>query len=201
MVTIEEVDGTGILGLQSRSVPDEPNDERRRAERVPINEEFSSDESTWVSDLSIGGVFVHTQELLPIGMIVELRFTVLLDDPQVIEAIGKVVRHSRRPSGIGVQFSTLTALMRERVEQVLARQRPLDSGVPVRLPEPGHASAPQPSRPSHPAPAPEPGYASDDDRTVSWARPAPVGDLRVTEADEEVTKSFPRFRPPPLPGK
>jgi Tfp pilus assembly protein PilZ len=199
VVTVEEVDGTGILGLQSRSVPDEPNDERRRAERVPINEEFSSDESTWVSDLSIGGVFVHTHELLPIGMIVELRFTVLLDDPLVIEAIGKVVRHSRRPSGIGVQFSTLTALMRERVEQVLARQRPLDSGAPVRLPDPGHASAPQPSQPSQPAP--EPGHASDDERTVSWARPAPVGDLRVIAADDDVTKSFPRFRPPPLPGK
>jgi Tfp pilus assembly protein PilZ len=184
------------VGLQSCSVSDEPNDERRRAERVPINEEFSSDGSTWVSDLSIGGVFVHTHDLLPIGMIVELRFTVLLDDPLVIEAIGKVVRHSRRPSGIGVQFSTLTALMRERVEQVLARQRPLDSGAPMRLPDPGQASAPQPSQP-----APEPGHASDDDRTLSWARPAAVGDLRVTAADEEVTKSFPRFRPPPMPGK
>jgi Tfp pilus assembly protein PilZ len=141
-------------------VSDEP-DERRRAERVPINEEFSGDESTWVSDLSIGGVFVHTNELLPIGMVVELRFTVLLDDPLVIEAVGKVVRHSRRPSGIGVQFSTLEPQMRERVEQVLARQRPLDSGEPVRLPDPGHALAP----------------------------------------DDEVTKSFPIFRPPPMPGK
>jgi Tfp pilus assembly protein PilZ len=200
------------LGLQSREVSDEPNDERRRAERVPINVEFSSDDSTdstWVSDLSIGGVFVHTNELLPIGMIVELRFTVLLDDPLVIEAVGKVVRHSRRPIGIGVQFSTLAPQMRERVEQVLARQRPLDSGEPLRLPDPGHASVPHPS-PASPA-APEPGQASDDDRTAAWARPAPVENLRVTAADDDVTKSFPRiagseapapiFRPPPLPAK
>lgn len=181
---------------------DETTDERRRSERVPINEEFSSDESDgsrWVSDLSIGGVFVHTNELLPIGMIVELRFTVLLDDPLVIEAVGKVVRHSRRPSGIGVQFSTLAPLMRERVEQVLDRQRPLDSGEPVRLPDPGHLP-------------PEPGHVSDDDeQTVPLGRPAPVGDLRLSAADDDVTKSFPRiaageaptpiFRPPPLPGK
>lgn len=149
----------------------EESDDRRRSERVPINEEFSNDGSTWVSDLSIGGVFVHTNELLPISTVVELRFTVLLDDPVVIEAIGKVMRHSRRPEGIGVQFSTLAPHMRERVEQVLARQRPLDSGEPVRLPDPGHA------------------------------RPARIGDLRLVAADDEVTRSFPIFRPPPMPGK
>jgi Tfp pilus assembly protein PilZ len=168
-------------------VADEPTDERRRSERVPINEEFASDGSTspdgstWVSDLSIGGVFVHTNELLPIGMTVELRFTVLLDDPLVIEAVGKVVRHSRRPSGIGVQFSTLAAPMRERVEQVLARQRPLDSGEPLRLPDPGHASAAQPNQP--------PAEPADDAVTSSFPR------IPVSEAPATI------FRPPPLPTK
>jgi Tfp pilus assembly protein PilZ len=185
-------------------VTDQPTDERRRAERVPINEEFSKDESTgatWVSDLSIGGVFVHTAELLPIGMGVDLRFTVLLDDPLVIEAVGKVVRHSRHPLGIGVQFSDLTPEMRERVELVLSRQRPVDSGTPLRLPDPGHAG------PRH---APEPSSASDQ-APVDLARPAPVGELRAPVGEDEVTATFPRipvretpstiFRPPPLPGK
>jgi Tfp pilus assembly protein PilZ len=177
-------------------------DERRGSERIPINEEFSGDGSTWVSDLSIGGVFVHTEERVPIGIVVELRFTVLLDDPVVIEAVGKVVRHSRHPPGIGVQFSTLTDQMRDRIERVLARQRPVDSGAPIRLPDPGHASMPEP----------EPGHASDESQQrVSWARPAPVGGLRLTAADDDATASFPRvesdrppapvFRPPPLPGK
>jgi Tfp pilus assembly protein PilZ len=167
-------------------VPEE-TDDRRRAERVPINDELSTDDSTWVSDLSIGGVFVHTNELVPIGTVVELRFTVLLDDPLVIEATGKVVRHSRRPSGIGVQFSSLSPLMRMHVEQVLARQRPLDSGKPLHLPDPGHAPLP------------------------SSARATPAGDLRVPDDDDDVTSSFPRipvveaptmiFRPPPMPGK
>jgi Tfp pilus assembly protein PilZ len=177
-------------------VTDQPTDERRRAERVPINEEFSKDDSTgstWVSDLSTGGVFVHTSELLPIGMGVDLRFTVLLDDPLVIEAAGKVVRHSRHPLGIGVQFSELTPEMREQIELVLSRQRPVDSGTPLRLPDPGHAG------PSHP---PEP---------VGLAQPAPVGDLRPPVSEDEVTSTYPRipvreppstiFRPPPLPGK
>ena len=176
------------------------SDERRRSERVPINEEFSADGSTWVSDLSIGGVFVHTEERVPIGLVVEVRFTVLLDDPVVIEAYGKVVRHSRRPVGIGVQFTNLSKQMRERIEQALARQRPVDSGAPIRLPDPGHAEIP------------EPGQASDEaSEHLSWARPAPVGGLRLTAAEDDVTATFPRvgadaapstvFRPPPLPGK
>jgi Tfp pilus assembly protein PilZ len=174
-------------------VSDESSDDRRRAERIPINEEFSSDGSTWVSDLSVGGVFVHTEELVPIGIAVELRFTVLLDDPLVIDAVGKVVRHSRRPVGIGVQFSALAPEMRERIEHVLARQRPLDSGTPIRLPEPSHVR-------------------DDVDGRVSWARPAPTGELLLpVDDDDEQTSSFPRipisepativFRPPPLPGK
>jgi Tfp pilus assembly protein PilZ len=184
-------------------VSHQPTDERRRAERVPINEEFSNDGSTWVSDLSIGGVFVHTEELLPIGMAVELRFTVLLDDPLVIEAVGKVARHSRHPLGIGVQFSDLAPQMRERVEQVLSRQRPIDSGKPLHLPDPGHAG---PSPVPEARPRPVSGQAP-----VGMGHPAPVGALRPPAGEDEVTASFPRipvreppstiFRPPPLPGK
>ncbi len=155
-----------------------PSDERRHSERIPINEEFSAEGSTWVSDLSIGGVFVHTEERVPIGIVVALRFSVLLEDPIVIEATGKVVRHSRHPPGIGVQFDALSKEMRDRIEQVLARQRPVDSGAPVRLPDPGRASEESP---------------------ISWARPAPVGGLRLTAADSDA--SIPIFRPPPLPGK
>ena len=156
-------------------------DERRRAERVPINDELSTDGSTWVSDLSTGGVFVHTNELLPIGMEIELRFTVVIDDPLVIEAVGKVVRHSRRPTGIGVQFSNLSPLMRMHVEQVLARQRPIDSGKPLHLPDPGHAPLP-----SHASREPV-GVPGDDDVTSSYPR------IPVAEAPALI------FRPPPMP--
>ncbi|PRP91730.1 PilZ domain protein [Enhygromyxa salina] len=184
-------------------------DERRRGDRIPINEEFSCDdeESAWVSDLSPGGVFVHSAQLLPVGSQVELRFTVLLDDPVVIEALGKIVRHSRRPQGMGVEFTSVAPEMTRRIEDALARQRPLDSGKPLRLPEPRREAS-------------EPAGTSD---RVALARPAPIGDLSfgpapTTRADDDpVTASFagvasaeegaaetaPKtsvFRPPPLPG-
>lgn len=177
------------------------DDERRREERIPINDEFgrSAAGENWVSDLSLGGVFVHTEELLPVGSMIELRFTILIDDPIVIEAFGKVVRHSHRPRGMGVEFAAIHPEMQQRIEDVLAHRRPLDSGAPLRLPEP---SEPKP---------PATDVADEDTTTdrVLFARPAPVEGLGLRrlqrqEFEEAVTASFPkveqakttRFKPP-----
>ena len=51
------------------------SDERRRGERIPINQEFGRGPGeTWVSDLSLGGVFVHTDAMLPVGSLIELSW-------------------------------------------------------------------------------------------------------------------------------
>jgi Tfp pilus assembly protein PilZ len=188
-------------------------DERRRRERVPINDEFARlGGSTWVSDLSLGGVFVHTQELLPVGSMIDLRFTILLEDPVVIEAFGKVVRHSHKPRGMGVEFAAMSPTMGARIEEVLESRRPLDSGAPLRLPEPSR----------EPVGLPVDDDDDDNDDTtnrVVFARPAPVEGLDLRrmhkqEFEDAVTASFPRldsapkraadpqaktsvFRPPP----
>ncbi len=105
--------------------------ERRRGERLNINEEFESVGANYVSDLSEHGVFVHTEDKLPIGTTVELRFSVLLDDPVVIQGLGKVVRHQSDPPGMGVEFGPLSPMMVLRIQDVIARQRPRDSGPPL----------------------------------------------------------------------
>jgi hypothetical protein len=115
--------------------PSGTDSERRRDERVPINNEFArlaDDSTTWVSDLSEGGVFVHSRDQLPIGSLIELRFTVLLDDPVVIEATGTVARHSLHPRGMGVAFAGVSPEMIIRIHDVLTRQRPHDPGRPIR---------------------------------------------------------------------
>jgi Tfp pilus assembly protein PilZ len=179
---------------------DSEDDERRREERIPINDEFgrSAAGEHWVSDLSLGGVFVHTDELLPVGSMVELCFTILLDDPVVIEAFGKVVRHSHKPRGMGVEFAALQPEVQQRIEDVLAHRRPLDSGAPLRLPEPTRLESEPEAQDD----------VADEDTTdrVLLARPAPVEGLGLrrvqkqelsarrpaAEFEEAVTASFPK---------
>jgi len=118
------------MALQGRA-----NDDRRRGERHAINPEFAALDPgtlTYVSNLSEYGVFIHTRVRLPVGSAVDLRFTVLLDDPVVIEATGTVARHSLHPRGMGVAFAGVSAEMVARIQQVLTRQRPHDSGRPIR---------------------------------------------------------------------
>ena len=105
---------------------DDPN--RRRAERVSINSEFAGTK-TFVSDLSERGVFLHTDEKVKVGTKIELRFTVLLDDPVTVEAIGTVMR--QQDNGVGVQFGPLSPTMVLRINDAIARMRPLDLGPPL----------------------------------------------------------------------
>lgn len=111
---------------------DDSGNERRRGERVPINAEFGRMPAPiFVSDLSEGGVFVHTEQRVPVGTELGVRFTVLLDDPVVIEARGRVVRHQLDPAGIGIAFTQLSPDMALRIDDVLTRQRPRDLGPPL----------------------------------------------------------------------
>ncbi|MGH1346082.1 MAG: PilZ domain-containing protein [Nannocystales bacterium] len=112
----------------------EPPDDRRRAERVAVNFEFRGDADmpTHVANLSEYGVFVQTDRHLPLGTVVDLRFTVVLEDPVVIEGRGRVVRYQADPVvGMGFEFTQLDPEMLLRVADVVRRNRPRDSGPPV----------------------------------------------------------------------
>jgi hypothetical protein len=107
--------------------------DRRRAARIPINSEFASVPSaTYISDLSEYGVFVHTPSPSPRGAKLKLRFTVLLDDPVIVEGEGRVVRQQYEPvSGMGIEFTELAPEMVLRINDVISRQRPRDLGPPL----------------------------------------------------------------------
>ena len=88
--------------------------EQRQHSRVTINREFKSIEefiAEYVSDISRGGVFIRSKKHLPIGTIVNLRFSVIIDDFETIEGEGEVVRIVNTPekNGMGVAFTRLTA--------------------------------------------------------------------------------------------
>lgn len=107
--------------------------DRRRGERVLVNAEFASlgKDGTYVSNLSEHGVFVHTRQVLAVGSKIELRFTVLLDDPVVIRGLGTVIRCSEDPPGLGIELGPLSPETVLRINDVVSRQRPKDAGEPL----------------------------------------------------------------------
>jgi hypothetical protein len=79
--------------------------------------------TTPVSDLSETGVFVHTADLLPIGSVIDLRFTVFPEEPVLFEGRGRVIRHGDDPAGVGmgVEFVELDETARDVLHKILLR--------------------------------------------------------------------------------
>lgn len=105
-------------------VVSEKDKNRRRGARVPMNVALSEGDpraTTPVSDLSVTGVFVHTEERLPLGSDIELRFTVFPDEPVLFECQGRVVRHGDDPPGMGVEFVRLDGSNKEVLHEILIR--------------------------------------------------------------------------------
>jgi uncharacterized protein (TIGR02266 family) len=96
-----------------------------RPRRLAVNLEFDSlaKFTSYVSNISQTGCFMRTRDPWPVGTNLRLRFTVLLDDPEVLEADGEVVRVSERPRGMGLKFVKLDAGARLLINRLLARSR------------------------------------------------------------------------------
>lgn len=101
--------------------------ERRISVRKTINHEFSSvDEfiNEYVTNISRSGVFIRSDEPLPIGTRVNLRFTVIDQELETIEGLGEVVRvvEKGRNTGMGVVFVELSDVSRALIERILVRR-------------------------------------------------------------------------------
>jgi uncharacterized protein (TIGR02266 family) len=104
------------------------DNERRQYKRIGINRDFETitgQLTEYVDDLSNGGVFLRCDDPLPIGTRVELRFSILTDDIEIIEGIGEVVRHQggARP-GMGIRFVSLTDASRSTVDRACSKSEP-----------------------------------------------------------------------------
>ena len=104
--------------------------QRRGAARVRVNREFDSiDEfiSEYVSDISQSGVFIRSDDPLPKGTKVDLRFTVIDEDMETIAGIGEVTRvvlpGGAQPSGMGVVFIELESASQRLVTRLLTRRK------------------------------------------------------------------------------
>ena len=102
------------------------DDDKRAGDRVTINKEFESFDAfiqEYVTNISRTGVFIKSQQPLPVGTRVNLRFTVIMDEIQTIEGLGEVVRVEKDPLGMGVTFRELSADSQELIDRLLAQQR------------------------------------------------------------------------------
>ncbi len=89
--------------------------DQRRVQRVEVNHEFASVGEfvrEYALNLSTHGVFIRTAEVVPVGTIVRLRFSVIADHLEMIEGEGRVVRavepEDSEVPGVGVVFTKLT---------------------------------------------------------------------------------------------
>ena len=99
--------------------------EGRRNARVTINKEFDSFDQfiqEYVTNISRSGAFIRTTTPLPIGTEVDLRFTVIMDDIETIEGIGRVVRVETNPPGMGVVFEKLSEYSSKLIEKLLTHR-------------------------------------------------------------------------------
>ncbi len=95
---------------------------RRRDERMTINKEFESFDAfvhEYVTNISRSGAFVRSQSPLPVGTEVNLKFTVIMDDVEHIEGLGKVVRVETDPPGMGVVFTELNEYSQTLIARLL----------------------------------------------------------------------------------
>jgi hypothetical protein len=93
-----------------------------RDARVTVNREFSSvDEliTEYVTNISRSGVFIRSDSPLPVGTTVNLRFTVIVDELETVEGLGKVVRVA--DEGMGVVFIELTSISQNLVARIMTR--------------------------------------------------------------------------------
>jgi uncharacterized protein (TIGR02266 family) len=103
--------------------------DRRVDVRRTVNKEFASVEALiteYVSNLSRSGVFIRSDDPLPIGTKVTLKFIVIVDDLETIEGLGEVVRvvplGGAEPAGMAVVFTELTEFSRNLIERILVRR-------------------------------------------------------------------------------
>src|SRR3954451_6152663 len=98
-----------------------------RPKRVEVNVEFDSIEqfiNEYVSNISKSGAFIRTRDPWPVGTRLRLRFTIMAEDPEILEGVGEVVRVSERPRGMGVAFVELTDHSQQLIDKILTRRRP-----------------------------------------------------------------------------
>jgi uncharacterized protein (TIGR02266 family) len=105
--------------------------ERRRSERAPVTVriEYSTVDalfSDFTRNINEGGIFVETDEAIPLEEKVELKLR-LPGSPEVVHARGRVVRvepaSETSAAGIAIEFDQLDSAARDAINRAVRRLR------------------------------------------------------------------------------
>ncbi len=123
---------TPVEEASQAAEPGSETDERRKHPRVPLKlliqyrfDTFDEFLIEYATDVSIGGMFIRTDDPHEEGSIVYLQFA-LRDGVKIIEGLGRVVRvnppgDASRIPGMGIEFVQLDAESKEIIEEIVAR--------------------------------------------------------------------------------
>jgi uncharacterized protein (TIGR02266 family) len=102
------------------------NAAKRSEQRITINHEFESYDAfinEYVTNISRSGVFIRSKNPLPVGTTVNLKFTVVTDEIESVEGVGKVTRIEENPAGMGVVFTRLPTYSKNLIERLLVKKQ------------------------------------------------------------------------------
>lgn len=117
--------------------PDETSDNRRKHQRVPLSllvqyrlNSFEDFLAEYSHDISLGGMFIRTEEPREEGSMIYLQFW-LNDGSKLIEGLGKVVRVNppgdpKKPAGMGVEFLNFDEDSMSLISEIVETRRVAD---------------------------------------------------------------------------
>ena len=108
--------------------PNEPDKRRHPRAQLSLLIQFRFDSledfmSEYATDMSMGGMFIRTNEPREEGSMVYLQFS-LKDGSRLIEGLGRVVRVNRgdgRPDGMGIEFLNFDEESMALIEEIVRR--------------------------------------------------------------------------------
>ena len=145
-------------------------------------------------DVSEGGVFLRSQEPLPVGTL--LKFQLLLaDDTAVIEGVGRVIwKREDEDPGMGIKFIKMDEGSQARLQEILEKATVLpNAGIAVN--EPSESDKPESLLSEDEPPAGEADAAAAEDAAVAQdvEDAAAVEDADPVEAAEDADGEAPLF--------
>jgi hypothetical protein len=82
------------------------------------------DDVSPILDISLGGLFLKTRTVKPVGAVVKLHF--LVQEGQI--RADAVIKHVKSGSGVGMKFAAVSQEDRPRLASLMARLRGLSRG-------------------------------------------------------------------------